>query len=364
MIKLLTSLLITLVSQVAYTQTFHALIVADTQAADVGSGCQKDVAAMTATFKAIASGIGYPLNLVVLSDSGFRRPTIEQRLHNLPIGPKDVAFLYYTGHGHNLAGRTDPFPLLSIEPGNDPSLRSLHDSLRAKHARLTITMADACNIVLPAGTRGLMVNPMLKGGTVEDDINRVLANLFLDQTGDVLIAACQPHQSACMLSDQGSHYTRSWEQALSVLTTTRSRLSWTDLLLDAQARVDRLARPDSSHQTSIYEINLKPIKQQLPPDAHFTAISQYLNALTDERLTYAERALQRQKATQYFNADARVTIYQNDTSVGEYALNDMLKRLTLNAVKIGQVNFIEKRSKRTPNGKLYQTIAIQEVWSN
>lgn len=360
MARLFTSLLISLWSVVAQAQTFHALIVADTQAPDVGPGCRKDVAAMTTTVQSIAKGIDYQLNLVVLTDSAFNQRSIGQRIDSLRVAPQDVIFLYYTGHGYNLTGRSDRFPLLTIEREGNPALRTLHDVLRAKNGRLTITLADACNTVLPAGTRGLTPNPLLLGGTVEDDINRALASLFLDQTGYVLIAACEPHQSACMLSDQGSHYTRAWTQALAVLTTTRNRLTWADLLRDAQSRVDRMARPDSSRQTSIYEINVQ--SKRTYAEAPFTAISQYLNTLADERLTYAERAVQRQKAGQYFGNGARVTIYQNTTSVGEYALNDMLKRLTLNAARISRVNFIEKRSALAPDGKRYKTLAIQEVW--
>lgn len=362
MIRLFTLLLISLTCLTARAQTFHALIVADTQASDVGPGCRKDVAAMTTTFRTITKGIGYRLNLRVLSDSAFTQRNIMQRIDSLRVGAQDVVFLYYTGHGYNLAGRTDRFPLLNLGRDDSPALRTLHDSLRAKKGRLTITLADACNTVLPAGTRGLTPSPVLKGVTVEDDINRALASLFLEQTGHVLIAACQPHQSACTLSDHGSHYTRSWEQALTVLTNTRNRLTWPDLLADTQSRVDRLARPDSSQQTSMYELALKPTGRPVPADARFSAISQYLNTLADERLTYAERAVQRQKSGQFFGPGTRVTIYQNETSVGEYALGDMLKRLTLNAAKIGRVNFIEKQSALTPDGRLYRTLAIQEVW--
>ena len=362
MARLVTFLLISLLCVAARAQTFHALIVADTQASDVGPGCRKDLAAMTTTFQTIAKGIDYRLDLVVLNDSAFNQRSIGQRLDSLRVAPQDVVFLYYTGHGYNLTGRTDRFPLLTIQRDGNPALRTLHSVLRAKNGRLTITLADACNTVLPAGTRGLTPNPLLLGGTVEDDINRALASLFLDQTGHVLIAACEPHQSACMLSDQGSHYTRAWAQALAVLTTTRNRLTWADLLRDAQSRVDRMDRPDSSRQTSIYEINVQSKKAY--SDARFSVISQYLNTLADERLTYAERTIQRQKAGQYFGSGARVTIYQNTTSVGEYALNDMLKRLTLNADRINRVNFIEKRSALAPDGKRYQALAIQEVWND
>ncbi len=361
MVRLFTSLFIGLLSVAVQAQTFHALLIADTQAPDVGPGCQKDLAVMTTTVQSIAKGIDYRLNLVVLSDSAFNQQSIGQRLDSLQVSTQDIVFLYYTGHGSNLAGRTDRFPILTIGSEGNPALRTLHNVLRTKNARLTITLADACNTVLPAGTRGLTNNPML-GGTVEDDINRAMASLFLDQTGHVLITACEPHQSACMLTDQGSHYTRSWAQALAVLTNTRNRLTWADLLKDTQSRVDRLARPDSSRQTSIYEINVQA--KRAYAESHYTAISQYLNTLADERLTYAERTIQRQKAGQYFGSGARVTIYQNTTSVGEYPLNDMLKRLTLNAARIGRVNFIEKRSALMPDGKRYQTLAIQEVWTD
>lgn len=363
MTRLVICLFISLSGLTAHAQRFHALLVADTRASDVGPGCRKDVAVMTNLLRTIAKGLNYPLNLSVVGDSAFSPKAVRERLDTLQVGPQDIIFLYYTGHGHNLAGRTDRFPILTMKRVSDPALRSLHDALRAKKARLTITLADACNTVLPAGTRGLTPNPILKGGTVEDDVNRVLASLFLEQTGDVLIAACQPHQSACMLSDQGSYYTRSWEQALTVLTTTRYRLTWADLLRDTQSRVDRLARPDSSRQTSIYEINLRPTKPLPGTDGQFTAVSQYLNTLADERLSYAERTVQQRRATQFFGTDARVTVYQNETSVGDYALNDVLKRLTLNAGKIEQINFIEKRSALMPDGKRYQTVAIQEVWN-
>lgn len=239
----------------ARAQTVHALLVADTRDPLLHRACARDVEAMHRQAGQVATALGYRLAEQRLVDGNFSRKNLDAALRSLAPGPDDVLLFYYSGHGYNLRDRADRFPILLLEkkPSNaakNPGLGAIHKLLKAKKARLCVTLGDCCNNLVTL-TRGMVRKKPTPPG-LTDSLNAAYRRLFLKTRGDVLIASSAPPQQACAHPDSGSFYTRAFDEALGALRSPDA--SWPTLLRDAQTRLNRHAATRA--QQSLYAVNV------------------------------------------------------------------------------------------------------------
>lgn len=355
-------------------QTFHAIIVADTNDSLLVNACEHDLEVMHRQFAQAAAAIHYTLDEQVVSRNFFGRTQLDSAINRLVVQPGDVIFLYYTGHGYNLASRTDRFPVLKLtknpaSANQNPALLSIHEQLRQKRARLCITLGDCCNNVVMS-TRGMVGRrALLRGLKLNDDsLNVTYRKLFLEATGDVVIASSQPPQQSCAHPDSGSFYTRAFDEALELASRYNRTITWETLLKDTQMRLTRHSA--TRDKRSIYRINQPGLASTttdlttptLPVTPAFDRINQYLNALTDERLPERQRYALLGQLTRFFTQRARIDIYVNATRGEVQPIEQVVRRLYLNADHIQRINLIERLSAVTADGTHYERAAIQEVW--
>ncbi len=363
----------------ATAQTFHAIIVADTKDSLLFNACEHDLEVMHRQFAQAASAIRYQLSEQVVSRDFFNRAQLDTVINRLTVRPDDIIFLYYTGHGYNVGGRTDRFPLLMLT--KDPAcfdqnigLLSIHERLRHKNARLCITLGDCCNNIATS-TRGMVGRrALLRGLKLNDDsLNVAYRKLFLATKGDILVASSQPPQQSCAHPDSGSFYTRAFDEALDLASHYNRTISWETLLNDAQMRLTRHSA--TRDKRSIYQINLPgmsltepsfnrpgPSAVSLTATPDFDRINQYLNELTDETLPERQRYALLTQLTDYFTKRARIDIYVNSTRGEVQPIEQVVRRLYLNADHIQRINLIERLSAVAADGSHYERAAIQEIW--
>ena len=61
-------------------QTFHAIILADTQDPQIGITVEKDLSSMSKRLDSIATKIGYQMHLVVMSNQNFNSKALAEKL--------------------------------------------------------------------------------------------------------------------------------------------------------------------------------------------------------------------------------------------------------------------------------------------
>lgn len=255
---LLAVLLLSLGTVRGRAQTVHAVIVADTQDPLLQRACAYDAEVMHRQAGQVATALGYRLAEQRIVGDALGRKRLDDVLRALSPQPNDVLLFYYTGHGYNLRGRADRFPVLMLEKkranaARNPGLAEIHQRLKAKKARLCITFGDCCNNLITT-TRGMVRKKPVPGGGFNDSLNAGYRKLFLATKGDVLIASSAPPQQACAHPDSGSFYTRAFDEALSAIGQMNRVVSWQTLLRDAQTRLNRHAATRSKQ--SLFAVNV------------------------------------------------------------------------------------------------------------
>ncbi|GAA4403109.1 hypothetical protein GCM10023187_18860 [Nibrella viscosa] len=340
-------------------QTFHALIVADTQDPELTKACERDMITLHRQFTVIASAIKYQLKEQYFAGSAFGRKQLDEALRQLTPQPNDVVFLYYTGHGYNAPGRSDRFPILLLEKaehnlGQNPGLSAIHDMLKSKKPRLCVTMGDCCNLLMNL-TRGMTGKRVALKPLPSDSLNVAYRSLFLDVKGDVLIASSQPPQQACAHPDSGSFYTRAFDDALLHAARTNKPSTWENLLSDAQNRL--ILFKATQTKQSIYAVHVQEVpvpelaQAPLPVDRNrivqenklsdqqlrefrtqtehkVAEFQRYLTIVADPDQQDNIRELAIENALRLFMPNTSMQVSSTrDKKVKEYALDSYLRRL-------------------------------------
>ncbi len=259
------------VSFAGRAQTLHAVLVADTRDPLLRRACAYDLDLMHQQVTQVAAALGYRLDEHLLTGDDFSRKRLDSVLRALSPQPDDVLLFYYTGHGYNQAVRPDRYPVLMLEKDaarlrRNPRLAAIHALLKSKKARLCVTLGDCCNNVVTS-TRGMVGKRIFPKGVLPltDSLKTAYRTLFLNVTGDALIASSAPPQQACAHPDSGSFYTRAFDEALLMASRYRAPVSWEILLRDAQTRLTRHAATRTKQ--SIFEVHVVPVQAIFSPVA-------------------------------------------------------------------------------------------------
>lgn len=146
-------MLLCLTAQKGVGQKLHFLVFADTDDPTIGTaGLKTHTYLANDLAPAIAQQTGLSLAFAGYTGKQCRATELDAVVTNLNPGPSDVVFFYFTGHGWN--NRQNEYPSLILGNANtdrstlETSSRNLldvYESLRAKNARLTIVIGEACN---------------------------------------------------------------------------------------------------------------------------------------------------------------------------------------------------------------------------
>lgn len=198
----------------ADAQTIHWIIFADTQDPNNGVEVRNSVNAYTTQFidrmnDAIIAK-GYTPHLTTYSGSQFTESRCREIIRNLSCGKDDIVVFYYLGHGGRAQiGKEEavsynqryPWPDLAFNKANTNeainglTLNAIHNSLKQKGARLTVTIGMCCNAHSSQYKKHGMSSQSRRYKIVSKKFaKKVGQKLFLKSKGDVLVASAQPGQ--------------------------------------------------------------------------------------------------------------------------------------------------------------------------
>lgn len=216
-------------------QQIHAILAGSTNVSDIGKGCEVSIKKMESALEYIEAQTGIEVDITKITGNQFTKSNIVQTINNLNPKADDVVFFFSTSHGFNYNDVPSQYAFISAHPTkNEMSRRELqtfglslekevYQPLRDKGARLTITLAEACNTVVdiaaPSSYQVMNVN-----------IPKRLKELFLEQKGGVIASSSQLNQRSWTDSQDGGIYTNMFIEAMNTVITDSKKATWDDVM--------------------------------------------------------------------------------------------------------------------------------------
>lgn len=178
------------------------IMVADTQDEKIGKSTEKDMISVTNLFRRASKelGIGYSENMLYAST--FDKRNIINSINKIPTKRNDIVVFYYSGHGFNNTKRESAFPTMYLD-GEDILLEEVHNLMKDKNARLTLTIGDLCNSI--PNTRESIESEkedVHKSSLIFD--KKKLERLFLQAKGEIISTSSKKGQmSFCVVYPDG-----------------------------------------------------------------------------------------------------------------------------------------------------------------
>lgn len=190
-------------SSIVRSQTFHAIIFADTKDESIGSSCGKDLNNMSILFTNISTATGMQLETIYCSEDECNKEVLFDEIKKMEISVDDVVFFYYTGHGARAIGDKSPFPQLAFNGQSDKSyypLIKINEKIKQKGPRLLVSMSDACNSII----NGLSSKGASSGFSyITKNSSNLYRKLFLETSGNIIITSSEKGENSAALPSGG-----------------------------------------------------------------------------------------------------------------------------------------------------------------
>jgi hypothetical protein len=233
---------------------------------EIHQGCRLDSLNATSLFTTVgelATEAGNPLNVRV-HQLAYDRTGVLNYLRDLQPAPEDAVVFMFSGHGVEDPAETG-WPLLYLCSSPDTalhlstcglSLQAIHDQLRTKNVRMSLTIGSSCNHdPLADTTAQRMVRSPLTDLTTSPGGTTYDFELFTDYRGHILASASEAGQPAYLTDDLGSYYVYALLEMIVEGIVSDEGSSWARILRSTDERVRTVYRVDQNAQFTIHRDN-------------------------------------------------------------------------------------------------------------
>ena len=215
MARILFVLLLLIFSLATEAQTIHWIVFGDTRDELIAEEVGNSISVYNSQFvDRINDAIvpkGYLPRQQTYTGMNFTTAKCNQVIKRLSCGKDDIIVFYYLGHaGRAEVGKDEaamynakyPWPDLQFEDGstrdlNRISLNDIHNSLKRKGARLTITMGMCCNNPKSQYKRHGKSSQSVRYKIVSKKFaKKVAQSLFLKHKGSLMVASAKPGEES------------------------------------------------------------------------------------------------------------------------------------------------------------------------
>ncbi len=256
--------------------------------------------------------------------------------------PDDIIVFYYVGHGTENTN-TSKFPLMLMAQTNMSKfvpLSWVHETLKKKSARLTITIGMCCNARQGVTGRTAPAFSVNYGNTyVDDETAQSIRKMFLDFKGDLIVTSASPNESSWACDSQlgpTDYFSFELVKQFNVDLPEGTNLSWGEMLSSLQKNVSSNVK------------NCVPIQRRHPGT---TQTPIWIDNLT---LANAPKKTIQEEPKEGTNS----TTSQNEKSEGLMTLNKILGYISSSSVEeLKRIEFAEKCNSLFTNDAVVRVVA-------
>jgi Caspase domain len=225
------------IGSVASAQTIHLLTIADTNDLNIGSGTTGNTRRVADFINRAAAEMKVTVSRQDVSGNGFSCTKIAEAIGLMQAGPDDVVIFYYSGHGFRTDDNVTKFPDLycgaEAFSGGAPRLVNVAADLAKKGARLTIVVADSCNVL---ATQPLPPRPAAAFASIPVSREKQYRHLFFGYKGMLTMSGSVSGQFSWYMPDYGL-FTDQLLKALDAATQPSRQGLWSEVLPLALAEI-------------------------------------------------------------------------------------------------------------------------------
>jgi hypothetical protein len=224
----------------SHSQTLRVISVANTNDPRLGAGFSANAKSIRDYAILVASVSGLTLDMKEIIGADYTCERIKESVDSFSAQSTDVILFYHSGHGFSPAENqtstsASKYPSFDCEKnGADedniaqlPNLEDISKALRSKGARLTLVVADSCNVVLPRAAQFFSAK-----GITQDRIKA----MFRDFKGSILMSSSVRGQYSWYTSD-GGLFTNRLIDILRAPDAQRPQDLWADSIKAIQADI-------------------------------------------------------------------------------------------------------------------------------
>ena len=130
----------------------HLVIVANTEAEDIGNTCALDKDRTLKIFKDLAEYLELGFKPKLIFGNNYNKKNVQSALKALRPGKKDIVVFYYSGHGFSDPKNDRPFPNMALSNksydnavASAMNIEDVFETIRKKGARFNLVLSDCCN---------------------------------------------------------------------------------------------------------------------------------------------------------------------------------------------------------------------------
>lgn len=204
----------------------------DISTKSIGKSVQESNRLMTGLMRVVGRSTGMEVQTHSFLGSNFSKANLDNFLATFKCRPNDVIFFNYLGHGFRYDDTKGKWPFLLVQQrSEDRSLEEyaaasiylgeLHQKLKDKGARLTITSAEACNNSLGKAPKGIVSYDfgIDKEGYIQ---------LFKHYSGAYMSSSAVPSQKS-WADDNGGYYTNAFLNAIGKISKQKKAADWANV---------------------------------------------------------------------------------------------------------------------------------------
>ena len=236
-------------------QTFHLILMGDTNDSFIGDGCLENSKRVKRQVKEISDACGFNLVVQEFSGNQFNAKSLKTTIEKLTVGDEDIVWLYYSGHGVN--NQVNQWPRLLVPGSDNVILDKLHGLLVSKGARFTLSTGDCCNYGASESkaSEGLFYaapKSMLRNQLKEENFIKI----FKESEGDILMSGSLPGEFSKYNSSIGGLFTFGICKALYNIgrEPLMEKVNWENVMEAAQKSTQKISASLDAEQNPQYRI--------------------------------------------------------------------------------------------------------------
>lgn len=254
----ITAIALILFSNLGISQTFHAIIFADTNDEKIGKSVMEDLQNIATLMSMIHTENSYMLKEYYYWGNDCNNANLTKVLQNLLCNQEDVVFFYYSGHGTRSLDDNSKFPQMCLGSKSEKDYMPLYrveEIIAKKNPKFRIIMADCCNSFSP------YVSPKSdygKGKTViKSESATALKTLFGQTEGSIIVASSKAGETSVAWEEGGAFTYCFIFELLKMIEGTSSPVVWNTLLENTRTTaLNATTGRMNTGQTSIFNINI------------------------------------------------------------------------------------------------------------